>query len=120
MKDLSKHLLNYKNRMASVQKEACKEISTLIATRTPVDTGELRKSWTPSIGSIKADNSGGESIAAVVSRLKVGDTYNFANAQPYVRRIEYEGHSKQAPQGMFRRSVAEWQKIVREALAKAK
>ena len=104
----------YKGDILSTYQVSCAVVSTKIVSRTPVDTGLLRKSWTPAKNRTDASNSGGD-IAAVTNSLKLGDTFTLTNAQPYARVIEYEGHSPQAPAGMVRVSTAEWQQIVDEA-----
>lgn len=43
-----------------------------------------------------------------------------ANSLPYAWRIEYEGHSRQAPEGMVRRNVTRIQKIISTELRKLK
>ena len=112
----------YQQRMASVIRQSCAELSTRVIARTPVDSGDLRASWTPNKGEPKAVNvdtaSGGSrhDIAAVVNSLEAGDTYSLANGQPYAQRIEYEGHSPQAPSGMVRITIAEFPQIVRSAV----
>jgi len=103
--------------MSNVQRGGCLEVSTLTKIATPVDKGDLRKSLTPSIGEVRTSDDGGD-ISVVTSQLKAGDTYNFATAKPYAKRIEYEGHSQQAPAGMFRVSAAQWQRIIRDMVRK--
>lgn len=87
--------------------------------------GRLRANWNASIGmpdfstSIVRDQSGGSTIArgnGVVSQWKGGDIY-LMNSLPYVREIEYEGHSKQAPAGMVRITVTEFQTFIDQAVA---
>lgn len=112
----------YQQRLTSVVRKSCAEISTRIVARTPVDSGSLRASWTPNNGEPIAENvdiaQGGSrhDIASVVNNIEAGDTFSLANGQPYARRIEYEGHSPQAPAGMVRITAAEWPQIVREAV----
>jgi len=43
-----------------------------------------------------------------------------ANSLPYAHRVEYEGWSRQAPEGMVRRNVARIQKIISGELRKIK
>lgn len=105
----------YHDKLDNVYRESCALISSKVITRTPVDTGLLRHSWTPSKGNPDFSNVGG-SVAEVCNSLQIGETYSLGNGQPYVRRIEYEGHSPQAPDGMMRRSIAEWQQFVDEAV----
>lgn len=86
--------------------------------RTPVDTGELRGSWTPSTGSPDWSNRGG-SIATVARAIRVGVNGYFCTSKSYSRVIEYTGHSPQAPGGMMRPSIAEWGGNVSEAVRNA-
>lgn len=44
-----------------------------------------------------------------------GVTY-MLNSTPYILRLEYEGHSPQAPNGMARRTIAEFQQIVSDVV----
>ena len=41
-----------------------------------------------------------------------GPSREMFDALPYAERIEYEGWSRQAPAGMVRRHIAQWQRIV--------
>ena len=124
MKKLTALIKGYRADTESMLRLSCSAISNKTVARTPVDEGDLRASWTPNNGDPIARNvSSGDTrndIAAVINTLKLGDTYSFANGQPYARRIEYEGHSKnQAPNGMRDISVAEWSSIVSKAVRDA-
>jgi hypothetical protein len=90
--------------------------------------GRFRGNWRVSIGSVDAtttenvDPDGAQALAsgAVVLQQKVAGTVVFvSNNLPYARRLEY-GWSKQAPQGMVRRTVAEFSSIVDAAAAEVK
>lgn len=85
---------------------------------TPVDTGRLRRSWTPAINRDDTSNSGGNP-AQIAGQAQIGDTLSYVNAQPYAIRIEYHGHSAQAPNGMRDIAVAQWPNNVREAIRRA-
>ena len=85
--------------------------------------GRLRGNWNVSIGqadlttTLVRDQSGGATIARggnAVAKWKSGDIY-VMNSLPYVRAIEYDGHSKQAPAGMVRITVTEFQTFVAQA-----
>lgn len=127
---LAQIIAKYHDQLEKVQRESCALISSKVVSRTPVDTGSLRASWTPSNGEPKATNitirfttnqsQPRHDITAVINSLSIGDTYSLANGQEYVREIEYTGHSPQAPEGMMRRSIAEWQQIVNTATRKTK
>lgn len=90
-------------------KQVALAASDKVTERTPVDTGKAKGSWMGGINS-PARNSPG--YLAVIGRLKLGDTFFLTNNQPYIRRLEY-GWSMQAPAGMVRITVAEFQNIVK-------
>ena len=125
MKDTLSNLVSkYKNDNVSKMRLALSAISVKTSTRTPVRTGSLRASWTANNGKPKANNvdinssnpfADRNDLTGVINSIQPGDTYSFANGQPYVIPIEYEGHSAQAPTGMLGISVAEWQSIVNES-----
>lgn len=67
----------------------------------------------------------GSATMASASRVVLGteakDTIWLINNLPYVRRVEYEGWSKrQAPQGMVRVSIKEFQSIVKKRALRVK
>lgn len=93
--------------------------------KSPVDTGQLRASWTCKIGSMPSAFNGDDTAAA---QFKLGDTFYIATDKVYAPMLEYglypqpgggktvNGFSTQAPQGMVRISVQEtiaWLKTVR-------
>ena len=89
--------------------------------------GRLRNNWQftfgqPATGTEEGvDPSGSKATAelrATAGRLKMGQVFYMTNNLPYATRIEF-GHSKQAPQGMVRVTVAEHEVSIREAAAKA-
>lgn len=85
---------------------------------TPVDKGMLINGWIPSKDSPnisylpkETDRSGQKSISHLQSlKFKLGDTLYLTNNLPYAERIEFEGWSKKAPQGMVRRNIVRWRK----------
>lgn len=92
--------------------------------RTPVDTGRARANWNCSIGtpsfvtSEETDKGGQVATARIKNTLhdwKEGDLY-LMNSLPYIRRLEYDSWSKQAPAGMVRITVAEFQTFVDAAV----
>lgn len=103
------------------------QVAEKVITRTPVDEGRARINWNPSINRYDdstSDEKPGESAAtsratnratAEASKLKLGDTFTLVNGLPYIRELEY-GSSKQAPQGMVRRSVDEFNAALREVI----
>ena len=81
-----------------------------IIRRTPVDTGRARGNWMAGLNS--PSETGGE-VGATVARARLGDSLFLTNNLPYIHRLEY-GSSDQAPQGMLRITIAEYQQTVRK------
>ena len=89
---------------------------------TPVDTGRLRGNWqttvnTPATTPVnRVDPSGTATISSILGNLGNGEgqdvTVWFVNTLPYASRIEYESWSKQAPQGMVRRNLLLFDRLV--------
>lgn len=98
---------------------------TNVITETPVDEGAAKGSWqttvnTPAGGHVvRTDPSGRAAIVEVESNTPVGAgqitclTSNLA----YIERLE-NGWSMQAPNGMVRRNVTRFQKMVDESAAR--
>lgn len=119
MATLNQLIARYQQRLTDVPVHAVEDLASRIVYRTPVDTGLLRRSWTPDVNRLNNSNSGG-SITAAARRARPGDSITFVNAQPYARPIEYTSHSPQAPRGMLNISCAEWPQIVAEAARRAR
>jgi hypothetical protein len=109
-----------------------------IVRRSPVDTGRFRGNWAVQVDlapvqSIANDKSGRATIAAgesELARFKVGDSIYLLNHLPYSHVIEYgeygagqyatskttrDGYSVQAPRGVVRITVQEFEQYVRNA-----
>ncbi|MDH3003505.1 HK97 gp10 family phage protein [Pasteurella multocida] len=95
--------------------------------KTPVDTGQLRASWTVSVNGMPQNYDG--DISAL-NTAKFGDSLIIATDKPYAPMLEYglypkpggikteNGFSIQAPQGMVRITVQEMQAWLRSNLGK--
>lgn len=87
--------------------------------------GRLRGNWTVSIGTRTGivaqdaiDPSGRTTIekgTAVLVGYRSGPSIHITNSLPYARPVEYGHSSIQAPAGMVRLTVSEFQKFVNEA-----
>ena len=84
--------------------------------------GRLRANWQVNINSAPTglvegkDENGGKTINGAVNeifRAKLGDSIYFINNLPYADIVENGRHSKQAPQGMVKVTVAEFKQVVR-------
>ena len=87
--------------------------------------GRFRGNWFVSIGTPnlttteEVDPRGSQTIArgsAILQGYAPGSTIYISNSLPYGPRLEFEAWSSQAPAGMVRITVAEFQQAVREAV----
>jgi len=87
---------------------ATSEVFSNIIQMTPVDTGRARGNWQCTIGSpfVGQDDSGNVMKAQSVIPRHAGSVVYLTNNVPYIGRLEYDAHSRQAPNGMVRVSVA--------------
>ncbi len=111
-------------RVDKIRRASVLELFSLVIQGTPVDTGHLRGNWQVSLNSPilskteRLDKGGDAVIAEALANLgSLVDVVYMMNNLPYAERIEYEGHSKQAPGGMVRVNAVKWARIV---AAKAK
>jgi len=104
------------------------DIFSKIILRTPVDTGRLRLNWQANLNIPKqgelggSDKSGGKAIgeaSATASKARITDSIYLMNNLPYAEVIE-NGSSDQAPQGMVKVTVTEFQRIVNQKARQAK
>lgn len=101
------------------------QITEKVITRTPVDTGRARGNWNASINSAdeSVDQGATQSTAqgnaaSTAGGLSLGDTFYLTNGLPYISRLEY-GYSGQAPSGMLRLTVDEFNAALREIVNRA-
>lgn len=89
--------------------------------------GQFRANWNLSISSMDTstttdkDPSGEAAIKRAQGRIEgyqLGDKVFITNSLPYAYRLEYEGWSRQAPQGMVRITALEFEQYVAEQAAK--
>lgn len=123
MKDWTQATLDFAGIPEKVIRGTLFRLAGRIIKRSPVDTGRFRNNWQASVNTINmattesADRSGSGAInkaRSTIEGLEIGATFYLSNNLPYARRLEY-GWSKQAPDGMLRRSVAELQARMNEA-----
>lgn len=96
------------------------EVYSSVVLKSPVDTGRFRGNWNISMGgfdrtvnpdSIDKTGTKGINAAAVTISRYLGGKIFISNNLPYARRLE-DGYSKQAPVGMVRITVVEFQDMV--------
>jgi len=102
-------------------------VANRIITDTPVAKGSLINHWNTNINTIgydssSEDNSSGSDainqLNETINDMSLGVKAYFNNPMPYGPRIEYDGHSDKAKNGMVRINTALWSDIVEEEIAR--
>lgn len=121
--DIAAFVAKAKDNADLVLRKVALDMFSRVVIKTPVKSGRARGSWQCTIGSIPAgqvnhlDKTGAETIArinAAVAPAKAGDVVHLTANLPYINRLEW-GHSAQAPSGMVRITVSEWNQAVERA-----
>lgn len=108
----------------TVVRKSALDVLSAVVRRSPVDTGRFRGNWMTALQKIDTstsapdDKSGASSLArgqSVLGQFRPGQTIYLTNSLPYARRLEY-GWSQQAPQGMVRLSVVEFDQYLKRAV----
>lgn len=108
--DLSKFGAKAISNAEKVARKIGLDMHSRIVERMPVETGRARANTSIAIGgnpgtsTTDTDKHGGATIAKnrpVAAQFKLGDSITIYNNVEYIGPLEY-GHSKQAPNGMFR------------------
>ncbi len=119
MARLAKITEDYEARLLQIAKHATISMGKNIINKSPVDTGLFKSSWRTSLN--KPDLQSGEGASAglipVTSGAEINDIIFFTNHLHYSMKLEY-GWSKQAPFGMVRITIANFQKYVDSAARK--
>ena len=91
--------------------------------------GRARANWNFSLNGFNSettentDASGGVTLSllqTVALSADLDDSICMTNALPYIYRLEYDGWSGQAPEGMVRKNVIRFKENVRNAVAAGK
>lgn len=112
--------------LEEVTRASLLQMSESIVERTPVDTGRARANWYASLHApvdytaTHTDKGGGAAVSRARGELSraAGEVYYFVNNLPYARALEY-GHSAQAPSGMVRVTLVEFERAVKKAVSEA-
>lgn len=93
------------------------DLFTRIIKRTPIDTGRLRGNWQAALNQpilTETNNKANRALSqagTVTKEAKTTDSIYLTNNLPYAGEIE-DGHSKQAPYGMVKLTIAEFKYLV--------
>lgn len=121
--DISRFVEKANGNIDLVLRKISLDIFRRVIMKSPVDTGRFKGNWQVAIGTMPAgvleidDKSGTATIAkvtAVTLGLEAGQVIYLVNNLIYARPLEY-GHSKQAPGGMVRITVQEFQGVANRA-----
>lgn len=123
--DIQKFAQKAKQREIEFVRAFCLLLAERIIERTPVDTGFARANWFASLQGfdgrvlVQVDgqaypNGSLAEIALVSAGIQPNMTFYIYNNAPYILPLEH-GHSKQAPQGMVKLTVAEAEALARQA-----
>jgi hypothetical protein len=139
--DLKKFAERAKENVHQVVRVFTLEVGTSVVERTPVGNpsqwkgpapkgytgGRLRANWQfttegPATSSLATNDHAGalSRLSAAVAESQAGGVTYLINNVVYAAPIEYEGHSKQAPAGMVRVTVAEAEQYLRRAVSTIK
>jgi hypothetical protein len=128
--DLRKVIDKAKTKESQFVRKVLLELDKRVVMKSPVDTGRFRANWYVGDAKIndettqETDPSGLKSIARSaleINSLTVnGQIIYITNSLPYSYRLEYEGWSTQAPQGMVRVTIEEMSSIGQVALREVK
>lgn len=129
--DLSRFVIRATEASDQTRRAICLELFGSIVADTPVDSGRARGNWQTNVGSPKTGEINrsdpaphgsppGATVQAEISGNlgTLGDTVYFSNNLPYIGRLEFDGWSGQAPEGMVRRNVSRIQQLVAEQVRK--
>lgn len=115
-------------RVQEVRRGVSLKLFNSVILDTPVKTGRARGNWQvstdkPIVGEISREDASGRAVMAEVEaevKKSDGDAPLFlSNSLPYIQKLE-EGGSKQAPEGMVRRNVVRFGRLVAIEVANKK
>lgn len=123
--DINKWVQDCEKKQDQFVRKICLDLTSQVVLGTPVDTGRARANWqasinTPASGTKQYSGDKGSKISAPSSsaasnkaigeaqsaiKQATGNVFYLTNNLPYIRRLEFEGWSKQARQGWVRAAV---------------
>lgn len=123
--DIAKFVEKAKAAPEQVVRKVGLDLTASVVRKSPVDTGRFRANWNIAFGHIDVltttgtDKSGGgtvERARVLLNGWQVDQDIYLTNSLPYAIPLEY-GHSDQAPNGMVRLTVTEFQTFINAAVA---
>lgn len=124
--DIARFVEKAKAAPEQVVRKVGLDLASRVVLRSPVDTGRFRANWNVAFGRAdtlttpSTDKTGGKTLERVRVQLNgwaPGQDIYLTNSLPYAIPLEYGWSKKQAPQGMVRITVTEFQTFVNAAVA---
>lgn len=124
--DIARFVEKAKAAPEQVVRKVGLDLASRVVLRSPVDTGRFRANWNVAFGRVdtlttpSTDKTGGKTIERVRVQLngwQPGQDIYLTNSLPYAIPLEYGHSKKQAPLGMVRITVTEFQTFVNAAVA---
>ncbi|HEY0860671.1 MAG TPA: hypothetical protein VGE19_07160 [Pseudoxanthomonas sp.] len=124
--DIARFVEKAKAAPEQVVRKVGLDLASRVVLRSPVDTGRFRANWNVAFGRVdtlttpSTDKTGGKTLERVrvqINGWTPGQDIYLTNSLPYAIPLEYGWSKKQAPQGMVRITVAEFQTFVNAAVA---
>lgn len=142
-KDLSDQADRAAARVENIRRNVVLRLFTAVIMDTPVETGRLRGNWQSSVSSPltkEIDRKGQaavDEVKAAAGQLKGNTTAFLRNNLPYAEVVEFgeystdhaseagskvtaSGYSKKAPEGMVRKNVMRFVRLMNEAIRSGK
>lgn len=124
--DVEKFAMKVGSNSDKVLREVALQMGTSVVVRSPVDTGRFRMNWNFSVDVVDTSKDlespptkdigfAMSKLQAAVSGFSSGHVLNVVNNLDYAIPLEF-GSSEQAPAGMVRITVSDFQKHVKKAL----
>lgn len=122
-KDIASFTVDAMKATDEVKRAAVIRLFFYVTQLTPVDTGRARNNWfatgkeASTKITTKVDRSGQESenrIRRTVYGLKDASIIQLTNNLPYIKRLEYGAWSDQAPNGMVRVAITQFERYLAE------
>lgn len=118
---LAKYCKAAGDQIDTVVRKTAIDLQASMIEKSPVDTGRFKSNWKCGIGAINSDASAAPNAdaqgrtVAVLQGYKPGNTIWLTNSLPYAKRLE-NGWSQQAPAGMVRLTMQDFQQAVKRAI----
>ncbi|MCW9731912.1 HK97 gp10 family phage protein [Avibacterium sp. 20-15] len=118
--DVGKFVVKSKKKADIIYRKLALETYQRVKDKTPIDTGQLKRSWTVAVNTPATKHNGTQKALTLA---ELTDAIYITTDKPYAEKLEYglypqpggtktiNGFSTQAPQGMVRitaKEIADW------------